>query len=142
MTDEEFDKHYPEVLDRLAEGESLRQIINSAPDRFPKIMMFLEMIEKSEDRLNHYARAREAAAMKAEDEILDLANRIHEYTEVKEGENDRGTFREKRTVDNVQRSRLKIDAIKWRYGKTILSLGNRNAVGDRGGQRFEAEYED
>lgn len=83
-----------EILERLAEGESLRSICEDAgmPTR---AAVHLWVLADREGFSVRYARARAIQAEVLAEEILDIAD----------------------TEPDVQRARLKIDAIKWYSSK-------------------------
>jgi hypothetical protein len=100
------------ICSELAEGKSLRQILK-AEDLPGQTTVFRWLAEKPEFE-KQYAHAREAQAEKLADEIIDIAD---------DGTNDYG-FKESEDTDGegakpvflpeqVQRSKLRVDARKW-----------------------------
>lgn len=103
-----------QICRRIADGQSLRQI--DADEAMPgktTIMRWLGERDKSEFR-DQYAQAREAQADKLVDEILEIAD--DSSLDKKTVETDHG---EVEVVDheNIQRSRLRVDARKWAASK-------------------------
>lgn len=139
-TKERIEEVFPEIFERISEGESLISICKDKKNPAPRV--FLEKIDEYEELRKRYIRAREIAALRDLDKIDQIATEPLLFVEVKQGENGLGAYSERKTIDNVQRSRLKIDAIKWRHAHTYKMLGNQNASGDRGGTRYEEEYYD
>lgn len=87
------DKIADTICKRLSEGESLLQICRD-PD-MPGRNAVYQWLEKHEDFAAKYARARERQAET-------LADQVHFIAE---------------TEEDVNRARLRIDAIKWHAGK-------------------------
>lgn len=101
-----------EICERLANGESLRAICESA--HMPSLSMVFRWLAQNVEFREQYARAREAQADAIADEILTLADRPqigHKTTTKANGDVE--------TVegDMVERSRLQIDARKWLAAK-------------------------
>lgn len=106
------------ICDRLAEGESLRRIC--ASDGFPVQSTVFKWLRVFADFEQQYVRAREAQADTMADEILDIADDL-----TGEGGED------------VQRSKLRVDARKWlaskmqpkKYGdKTLIGSDPENPI--------------
>lgn len=109
-----FDK----ICDRIANGESLRTIC--IDDDMPNVSTVCRWLaaDETDDGVDgplrkQYARARETQADTLFDEILDIAdNAVNDWMEQNgdcEGWRVNG--------ENIQRSRLRIDARKWMAGK-------------------------
>ena len=114
-----------EICIRLAEGESLRAICRD--DTMPGLRTVMRWLFDGDhdDFWQQYARAREAQAEVWADEIVSIADDVsNDFTTGKDG---------KEIVDheNIQRSRLRIDARKWiaskllpkRYGDKLQHTG-------------------
>lgn len=110
------------ILNRLTEGESLSSI--TSDEGMPSYAVVSRWLISDEDFRKRYILAREAQAEKLADEILDIAD---------DGTND---FYEKEGVElpdheNIQRSRLRVDARKWVAAKLLpKKYGDQNKAGD------------
>lgn len=107
------------ICSLLAEGQSLRKIcsIDSMP-RVSSVMNWLAKgaakIKPFEKFLKQYAIAREAQADIYADEIVDIADDDEGDYGFKESEGGSGQSGKPIVlIDNVQRSRLRVDARKW-----------------------------
>lgn len=106
FTQELFDR----ICERIADGESLRAIC--ADEDMPDKSSVMRWLNEREELQDQYARAREIQADALFDDILDIAdNGVNDWIEANADEP------EKYNGDNVQRSRLRIDARKWMAGK-------------------------
>lgn len=106
FTQELFDR----ICERIADGESLRAIC--ADEDMPDKSTVMRWLNEREELQDQYARAREIQADALFDDILDIAdNGVNDWIEANADEP------EKYNGDNVQRSRLRIDARKWMAGK-------------------------
>jgi hypothetical protein len=113
-----------DICRRLAEGESLRHIC-LLPE-FPDRSTIIRWIQENESFRNQYAQARELQADYWADEIQDIANDGRNDWEIRECERT-GKLRIVINAENVQRSRLRVDTLKWimskqapkRYGDKI-----------------------
>lgn len=93
-----------EICERLAKGESLRSICRD--EHVPSLTTVLRWVEEKPEFSEQYARAREAQADTLADEIISIADD---------------------DAEDVNRSRLRVDARKWvasklkpkRYGDKI-----------------------
>ena len=123
-------RYTPEVAARicmrLSEGESLRSICNDAAMPGLRTVMRWLFDGDHEEFWQQYARAREAQAEVRADEIVDIAD---------DGSNDFWTDKDGKAVadhENIQRSRLRVDARKWiaakllpkRYGDKLQHTGD------------------
>lgn len=88
-------KLFDEICERIAEGESLRDIC--ASKKMPNRSSVFKWLAGNEELSDQYARAREAQGDGEFDEIRKIATAA--------------------TPENVQVARLQIDALKWRAGK-------------------------
>lgn len=100
------------ICDRIANGESLRQILEA--ENMPASSTVFKWLSEDASFSEQYARAREAQADAVFDDILSIAD---------DGRNDwmkRNYGDEERWVENgeaIRRSQLRIDARKWMAGK-------------------------
>lgn len=113
-----FDK----ILIRIELGEALRNVLKD--EDLPSSKTFYEWLESDELKVKRYARACELRAEIIFDELIDIAD---------DGRNDFMTKMlggdveiECLNSENIQRSRLRIDARKW-----ILSKMNPKKYGDK-----------
>lgn len=121
------------ILDRFMEGKSFRDFLGTNREEgLPSIPTFFKHLRDSESFSKRYARAREFQA--------DI-----EFEEIKEISDDgRNDWMENNDPDNpgyrlngehVQRSRLRVDARKWRaakmangkYGEKLELAGDQNS---------------
>jgi hypothetical protein len=112
------------ACDALREGkDSLRQIC-ARPD-MPSMSAFMEWVGNSPELAEHYARAREEGLERMADELLAIADDASGDFAIVAGRDGAPSL----VVDheNIQRSRLKVDARKWllskrfpkRYGELV-----------------------
>ena len=97
-----------QICDRISKGESLRKVL--ASEGMPSSKTFFEWIDSSQEKVKQYARATEDRADAIFEEILDIADDGTNDIEVVE-------YGEKVNQENIQRSRLRVDARKWMLGK-------------------------
>lgn len=104
-----------QILERLADGESLRKICN--PDEgFPSRPTFFKWIATNPVFANQYATSREAQADALFDQILDIADETKEDYVKRLGYNGAEPTWEV-NGEAIQRSRLRADVRKWMAGK-------------------------
>ena len=108
FTQEIFDA----ICERLADGESLRGICSE--EEFPSKGAFFRWVAKSDDLADQYARAREVQGDTLFDDMLDIADDARNDWMERRGEDDAGWVA---NGENIQRSKLRIDARKWMAGK-------------------------
>lgn len=94
FSEEQVATHKATICDRISNGESLRAICSDAG--MPAASTVFLWLDEDATFSEHYARAREAQADALFDEILSIADEEKE---------------------DVQRSRLRVDARKWMAGK-------------------------
>ncbi len=115
-----------DICTRLAEGESLRSICDDAAIPARSTVLGWLFDGEHEEFIDLYACASEAQAEGRADEIVDIADDVSsDFTKDKDG---------KAVVDheNIQRSRLRVDARKWiaakllpkRYGDKLQHTGD------------------
>jgi hypothetical protein len=105
-----------QICDQIAEGKSLRAICKQ--DGYPsKTAVFRWLLDDDlKDFRDQYAQARELQAQGWADDIIEIAD---------DGENDTYIAMVddeavvKTNFDNIQRSRLRVDARKWVLSKLI-----------------------
>lgn len=97
------------ICERISDGESLRSIC-SDPEMPNKASVF-RWLAQDETLSDQYTRAREAQADGLFDEILDIADDAQNDW----SESDDGSV--SLNKENIQRSKLRIDARKWMAGK-------------------------
>jgi predicted DNA-binding protein YlxM (UPF0122 family) len=100
-----------QICELTADGWSMRKIAEEIGVDWSTM---LEYIKADKDRIQQYARAREAQADKMVEDLLDLADNCRVGRKItNKGD---GTV-EIVTADMVERTRLQIDARKWLAGK-------------------------
>lgn len=104
-------KLFDEICDRLSGGESLRTIC--AGTDMPSREAVRKWLAGSEELVAQYARAREAQADHIFDEILEIADDSRNDWMAGNAEDASDVL----NSENIQRSRLRIDARKWMAGK-------------------------
>lgn len=119
---ENVDLLFNKILVRIELGEALRNILKD--EDLPSSKTFYEWLDNDDSKVKQYARACELRAEIIFDELLDIAD---------DGRNDFVTKKlggdveiECLNSENIQRSRLRIDARKW-----ILSKMNPKKYGDK-----------
>ncbi len=116
------------ICERIAEGESIRDIC--ASDDMPSTSMVFRWLAKEEHASfrEQYARARETQADVIFDEILTIADDAR--NDWMKRENGDGKEGKELNTEHLQRSRLRIDARKWMAGKLRPKVyGDRVAIG-------------
>lgn len=104
---------FDRICERIAEGESLRAICQG--DDMPNKATVFRWLANDDKLSDQYARAREAQADVIFDEILDIADdAANDYMA---DTSDDGAAGYKLNGENIQRSKLRIDARKWMAGK-------------------------
>lgn len=122
-----------QICERLAEGESLRQILRD--EGMPSISMLFRWLNDRKSFRDQYEHARDIQADVMADEITDIAD--DGSNDWMERETEKG--RVSRVVDHehVQRSRLRVDTRKWiasklkpkKYGDK-LEIDNKSSLDD------------
>lgn len=100
------------ICERIADGESLRSICSESA--MPNKATVFRWLAKHESFSDQYARAREAQADTLFDEVLDIADDARNDWMDRNGDESEGY---NLNGENIQRSRLRIDARKWMAGK-------------------------
>lgn len=122
-----------EICRLLSEGETLNHICKQPG--MPAIATVYNWVRDDIDGLAaRYSRAREIGYFKMADEIVDESRveRIRTTRVLREGPD--GTFEEIRSEDNVARSKLIVDSLKWILAKALPKV--------YGGQQFIAQQTD
>ncbi len=114
-------KYTQELADKICEriatsSDGLRTICKELGLSTYSIVKWLSDEDKQEFTIQ-YARAKELQADFISDEIVEIADGILEMTERTEFIGGEGSYTSATTKDNVQRSRLMIDARKWQASK-------------------------
>lgn len=122
------------ILERLADGESLRSIC--ADDDLPNKSTVFRWLDAHDGFRDQYARAREMQADVLFDEILSIAD--EECTMVradKHGSKDEGDGNTEVVFDGtaVARNRLRVDARKWMAGKLRPKVYGEKVSAEIGG---------
>ena len=124
------------ICEELIKGRSLLRIC-SDPD-FPDESTVYRWLEKHADFRDKYARARDQQADRYAAEIIDLADECRPGEIVITREDGKV---EKRRSDNVERTRLQIDARKWYASKLAPNkYGERVDVEHAGGLSLTVEH--
>lgn len=105
-----------EICERLATGESVRGICNSE-DGLPTWQTVFSWLGKHPDFAEQYARAKELAAESIAEEIFDIADDTSGDNE--EQEITPGVTATRLNPENIQRSKLRVDARKWYLSKIM-----------------------
>ncbi len=100
------------ICSRLANGESLRNIC--AEGHLPSARSVHRWLNENDNFRQQYAHAREAQADHLFDEILDITDDGRNDWMERRGDEDAGWVT---NGENIQRSKLRVDARKWMAGK-------------------------
>lgn len=108
-----------ELFDSICDeiSQSSRGLVSICKDKGLNANSFYEWIAKDKELGDKYARARELQADFLADEIVELSSNERIFNEQTEGSNDVGTFSSTTRKDNYNRTRLEIDARKWKASK-------------------------
>src|SRR5262245_5183728 len=116
--------------DLIAEGQSVRQIC-SQPDQPHKSQVY-RWLDENDDFRDQYARAREEQADKLFREIIEIAD---------DASGDYITTSDGKTIvdhENIQRSRLRVDARKWAAARLApRKYGDRVEHDHKGALNFQ-----
>jgi hypothetical protein len=111
---EEIAAHKATVCDRIAHGESLRQICGD--ENMPAASTVFVWLAEDDAFSEQYARAREAQADALFDDILGIADDgTNDWMERKNADGQNIGWQE--NGEALRRSQLRIDARKWMAGK-------------------------
>ncbi len=110
---EEVAAHKAAILERIADGESLRAICEG--ENTPARSLVFEWLAADASFADQYAHAREEQADALFDEILDIADDgRNDWMKRNHGEDDPAWVE---NGEALNRSRIRIDARKWMAGK-------------------------
>lgn len=119
------------ICEQIADGLSLRQIC--VKDSMPSQSMVFRWLAQP-DRggfREQYARAREAQADKLADEILEIADETEgDFIGKELGD---GTVVEVADHEHIQRSKLRVDARKWKAAKLAPKKYGDRVINEHGG---------
>lgn len=102
------------ILERLADGESLRSIC--ADDEMPARSTVFKWLSENDTFSDQYTRAREEQADAIFDEILDIADDgTNDWMERRNSDGENIGWQE--NGEALRRSALRVDARKWVAGK-------------------------
>ena len=124
-------KKVPEILQRLAGGESLNAICKGE-DMPAESTVRAWVLDDIDGIAAKYARARELQAEFWADDMLRIADESREGVKTKE--TDKGT--EITTGDMVERARLQIDSRKWLLSKLLPKKYGDKLDVTSGGERI------
>lgn len=112
------------ICERLIDGESLRGICSD--DDMPHASTVCRWLSADADFREQYAHAREAQADTLFDDVLEIADDARNDWMERRGEDDAGWVA---NGENIQRSRLRVDARKWMAAKLApKKYGDRQTV--------------
>jgi hypothetical protein len=104
-----------EVCERIAKGETLRQI--SASEHMPTSETIRMEAVRSADFAAKYARAREAQLDRWEDELIEIADDgTNDWQERENADGSKFTVADR---DHIARSKLRSDTRKWIMSKRL-----------------------
>ncbi len=108
---------FNDVLDRIIEGESLRDIFKRNPKKqYPSLRTFCRWLREDDATWRQYARAKAIMAELMASEILEIADDTQADSYV----DDNGNI--KIDHENINRSRLRVDTRKWLASKLMPKL--------------------
>jgi hypothetical protein len=128
-----------EICQRVADGESIRHI--TLLEHMPSQSMIYRWLENPENYLfrEHYARARVKQADALLEQIKDIAHDGRNDWEIMEADRN-NQERIVLNAEHVQRSRLRVDTLKWIMGKlSPKKYGDRIEVEQTGKTRVVFE---
>jgi len=114
-----------EICERLANGETIRQICKDAHMPAPS-SVYLELV-RNQSFSEQYAKARDIQISRWEEELLEIAdNGLNDW---QEKELESGRISEVPDSEHISRSRLRVDTRKWimskrlpkKYGDKVLN---------------------
>ena len=112
-TDEQKEKVFALILERVSKGEALRVVLRN-PD-LPSSITFYKWLDADAELAKRYTRACDERAEAIFEDILDIADDASKDSiDVDLGG---GVVVQKTDYENIQRSRLRVDARKWMLAK-------------------------
>lgn len=106
------DEIIDDICNEIQTGKSLRSVLKN--EGMPNTQAFYDWIDSDAEKSKQYVRACEARADSIFEDILDIADDSTNDTQFI----DIGDVEiEKTNQENIQRSRLRVDARKWMLGK-------------------------
>jgi hypothetical protein len=119
------------ICTRLSGGESLRSICG-AKNNMPSVTSVMRWLAANQKFREQYALAREAQAEYLVDEIVEIADdATNDYMEKRNADGVLIGWAE--NGENVQRSRLRVDARKWAASKLAPKKYGDKQVHEHGG---------
>ena len=113
---ERKEKAFETIIERITNGESLRQIIyNADRNLFPTFNLFFKWLSQDKELAYQYASACEVRSEFIFDEMFDIAD--DSTKDIQEVELPDGRFIDKVDYEYIQRSKLRIDTRKWALSK-------------------------
>lgn len=136
FTPEKIREVVDEIIDLMCEGELITEILRKDKRRegFPGFATFIRWVNESDELGELYAHARELQADRELDEIRKLADEPNIITLVDKSEqrdelgNLTGVTVKKTQVDNVARSKVSVDARKFRLGRMASKYNDKLSV--------------
>jgi hypothetical protein len=115
-TQDKKDKAIETIFTEMAQGKSLRQILDH-DDTLPSRRLFYEWMAKDSVLSNHYESISQLRADMMFDEMLEIADDgTNDYMTKEIGD---GIEVQVLNTEHIQRSRLRIDARKWILSKMV-----------------------
>lgn len=106
------------ICEKIANSsEGLNRLHESEPDKFPHRSTVIRWLAENEAFRDQYARARELQADFIADEIIEIADTCRIGKKTKTVKKGKKTEIEVTEGDMIERSRLQIDARKWKASK-------------------------
>lgn len=129
---EQKEEIFKEVFDRMGQGESLRSILSNKD--MPHRDTFYVWLDADKSKSDRYAHAMQERADAIFEEIIDIADENNADVYV----NDLGEA--KIDGNNIQRSRLRVDARKWVVSKlNPKKYGNKEFIEQKTTHDFEGD---
>ena len=135
-TDERINEVFPEIFERISEGETIKKVLRSDNSKFPESMKFYEILEEREDLAKRYARAYKGY----KDHMADLMLETAFTTEEGVVRKDTPKGEEVTTGDMTSHRKLKVDTMFRIVSMVTANLGNNNA--EKNGKSFEGDLEE
>lgn len=117
---------WDEILDKLCEGMTLREVCRSDPHRYPAEKNVRKRALWDAEWGSHYVRARQVGYLRMADEIIEIADTPCPM--VVEIYDKDGNLREKKIADNTQHRMNQINTRKWMLAKMLPKVFGDNAT--------------